>query len=88
MISIYVHSQGASVFHCRYRDVDILCLAIIGYITKLVPLYLCFFFSGVVPKVLGEMLSDSDTAKSQRAFTAMMEMKKIDIAALKTAFEG
>jgi predicted 3-demethylubiquinone-9 3-methyltransferase (glyoxalase superfamily) len=42
----------------------------------------------VVPKVLGGMLSDPDTAKSQRAFAAMMGMKKIDIAALKTAYEG
>ncbi|KAH8750109.1 3-demethylubiquinone-9 3-methyltransferase [Hyaloscypha finlandica] len=42
----------------------------------------------VVPKVLGGMLSDPDTAKSQRVFTALMGMKKLDIAALKTAYEG
>jgi predicted 3-demethylubiquinone-9 3-methyltransferase (glyoxalase superfamily) len=42
----------------------------------------------VVPKVLKEMLSDSDKAKSQRAMTALMGMKKLDIAALKAAYEG
>jgi predicted 3-demethylubiquinone-9 3-methyltransferase (glyoxalase superfamily) len=42
----------------------------------------------VVPKVLPEMLTDSDTAKSQRAFQAMLQMKKLDIAALERAFAG
>jgi len=42
----------------------------------------------VVPKVLLEMLLDPDTAKSQRATAAMMEMEKLDIAALKKAFDG
>lgn len=42
----------------------------------------------VVPKVLIDMITDSDKAKSQRAFGAMMEMKKLDIAALERAFNG
>lgn len=42
----------------------------------------------IVPKVLGEMLSDKDTTKSGRAMQAMMKMKKLDIATLKRAYEG
>ena len=42
----------------------------------------------VVPRALLEMISDPDKAKSQRAFGAMLQMKKLDIAALKRAFEG
>ena len=42
----------------------------------------------VVPAVLLEMLLDPDKAKSQRAMAAMMEMKKLDIAALKAAYHG
>lgn len=42
----------------------------------------------VVPRVLLEMISDADKAKSQRAFKAMLQMKKIDIAELKKAFAG
>jgi len=34
------------------------------------------------------MLTDPDSAKSQRAFQAMLQMKKLDIAELKRAFEG
>jgi predicted 3-demethylubiquinone-9 3-methyltransferase (glyoxalase superfamily) len=34
------------------------------------------------------LFSDPDDPKSQRAFAAMMEMKKIDIAALKKAYDG
>ena len=34
----------------------------------------------VVPRVLPEMLLDSDTAKSQRTFEAMLKMKTLDIA--------
>src|SRR3954469_13392120 len=33
----------------------------------------------VVPKVLPELLSHADTAKSQRAFQAMLQMKKLNI---------
>lgn len=42
----------------------------------------------VVPAILIEMLSDSDTEKSQRAMAAMLQMKKIDIGALKRAYAG
>lgn len=40
------------------------------------------------PTVLGEMLSDPDPEKSKRVMQAMLQMKKIDIAALKRAYEG
>jgi predicted 3-demethylubiquinone-9 3-methyltransferase (glyoxalase superfamily) len=39
----------------------------------------------VVPTVLTELLLDKDTAKSQRVMKAMLQMDKIDIAALKKA---
>jgi predicted 3-demethylubiquinone-9 3-methyltransferase (glyoxalase superfamily) len=42
----------------------------------------------VVPRVLVEMITDSDSRKSQRAFQAMLQMKKFDIDALKRAFAG
>ena len=42
----------------------------------------------VVPKVLPQLLADPDTAKSQRAFQAMLPMKKLDIAGLQNAFAG
>ena len=42
----------------------------------------------VVPRVLPEMITDSDTEKSQRVFTAMLQMKKIDIDKLKLAYAG
>ncbi|MDQ3623832.1 MAG: VOC family protein [Verrucomicrobiota bacterium] len=42
----------------------------------------------VVPKILPEMLTDPDTAKSARAFQAMLKMKKLDIASLQRAFAG
>jgi two-component system sensor histidine kinase QseC len=42
----------------------------------------------IVPTVLGEMLQDKDTVKSQRAMRAMMTMVKLDIAAMRKAFEG
>lgn len=42
----------------------------------------------IVPRVLVEMLSDSDVEKSQRAMTAMLQMKKIDINELKRAYAG
>ena len=41
----------------------------------------------VVPTVLTEMLGDSDRAKAKRVFYAMLEMDKIDVAALKQAYE-
>jgi predicted 3-demethylubiquinone-9 3-methyltransferase (glyoxalase superfamily) len=42
----------------------------------------------IVPRVMTEMLTDRDTAKSDRAMRAMMQMIKLDIAALKRAFDG
>ena len=42
----------------------------------------------VVPTVLPTLISDPDTAKSQRAFQAMLQMKKLDIAGLERAFAG
>ncbi len=42
----------------------------------------------VVPRVLMELITDPDKAKAGRALTAMMGMKKLDIAALEKAAEG
>ena len=42
----------------------------------------------VVPKELDEMISDKDKAKAERTFTAMLGMKKLDVAALKRAYDG
>jgi predicted 3-demethylubiquinone-9 3-methyltransferase (glyoxalase superfamily) len=39
----------------------------------------------VSPRILGEMLTDPDKAKAERVMSAMMEMDKIDIAALRKA---
>jgi predicted 3-demethylubiquinone-9 3-methyltransferase (glyoxalase superfamily) len=41
----------------------------------------------VTPDILLELVTSPDTAKSQRAMKAMMQMAKIDIAALKKAVE-
>ena len=42
----------------------------------------------VVPRAWEEMANHPDKTKSERAFAAMMDMKKLDIAALEAAFEG
>jgi predicted 3-demethylubiquinone-9 3-methyltransferase (glyoxalase superfamily) len=42
----------------------------------------------IVPKQLGEMLSDADPEKAGRVMQAMLQMKKIDVNALKQAYEG
>ncbi|MNN88267.1 3-demethylubiquinone-9 3-methyltransferase [compost metagenome] len=42
----------------------------------------------VVPSMLVAMLTDPDTVRAQRAFTAMLQMQKLDIAALKKAYDG
>ncbi len=41
----------------------------------------------IVPSALGRMLNDPDPAKSQRVMKAMMQMGKIDIAALERAYK-
>ena len=42
----------------------------------------------VVPDILLEMLHDKDPARAGRVMAAMLQMKKIDIAGLKKAYEG
>ncbi len=42
----------------------------------------------IVPRVLVELLRDPDPQKSQRVMQAMLQMDKIDIAALRRAHEG
>ncbi|MRR57437.1 MAG: VOC family protein [Deltaproteobacteria bacterium] len=41
----------------------------------------------IVPAILGEMLSDKDSAKAERVMKAMLQMNKIDINTLKKAYE-
>jgi predicted 3-demethylubiquinone-9 3-methyltransferase (glyoxalase superfamily) len=42
----------------------------------------------LAPDALGEMLVDKDKTKVKRVFDAMMQMKKMDIAALHRAYAG
>ncbi|HZY28938.1 MAG TPA: VOC family protein [Jiangellaceae bacterium] len=42
----------------------------------------------IIPVALTELLNDPDAAKAQRAMAAMLQMKKIDIAALRAAAEA
>lgn len=42
----------------------------------------------IIPVALTELLNDPDTAKAQRVMAAMLQMKKIDIAALQAAAEA
>ena len=42
----------------------------------------------VVPEIIDELFLDEKSDRSQRAFSAMMKMKKLDIAALKKAYDG
>jgi predicted 3-demethylubiquinone-9 3-methyltransferase (glyoxalase superfamily) len=42
----------------------------------------------IVPAVMGEFMGGSDKAASKRASDAMMKMVKLDIAALKAAYDG
>jgi predicted 3-demethylubiquinone-9 3-methyltransferase (glyoxalase superfamily) len=42
----------------------------------------------IVPRVMIEMLNDADESKSQRAMTAMMKMKKLNIDELQRAYAG
>ena len=42
----------------------------------------------IVPSVLGELLGGSDPEGSQRVMQAMLQMKKLDIQALRDAYAG
>lgn len=42
----------------------------------------------IVPTALGEVLGDPDPAAAQRAMKAMLQMSKLDIAALRRAAKG
>ena len=42
----------------------------------------------IAPRVLIERISDSDRAKAKRVMEAMMEMHRIDIAAIERAYRG
>ena len=42
----------------------------------------------IIPSILGKLLGDKDPAKSKRVMEAMLKMIKIDINALKKAYEG
>jgi predicted 3-demethylubiquinone-9 3-methyltransferase (glyoxalase superfamily) len=42
----------------------------------------------ITPRVLIEAITDPDKAAAQRAFTAMMDMRKIDIATIEKARRG
>ena len=42
----------------------------------------------VVPQGMADMLNHPDTEKSKRAFEAMLQMKKLDLAELQRAFDG
>jgi predicted 3-demethylubiquinone-9 3-methyltransferase (glyoxalase superfamily) len=42
----------------------------------------------VAPTVLGDMMADPDREKARRVATAMLKMVKLDLAALKSAYEG
>jgi predicted 3-demethylubiquinone-9 3-methyltransferase (glyoxalase superfamily) len=42
----------------------------------------------IVPKAIAELVGDPKSEKSQRAMTAMLGMKKIDLEALERAYEG
>jgi predicted 3-demethylubiquinone-9 3-methyltransferase (glyoxalase superfamily) len=42
----------------------------------------------IIPKQLGELMSDPDAEKANRVTQAMLKMKKIDVAALEAAARG
>jgi predicted 3-demethylubiquinone-9 3-methyltransferase (glyoxalase superfamily) len=42
----------------------------------------------VVPQGMAEMLNAPDKTKTERAFKAMLQMKKLDLAELQRAFDG
>jgi predicted 3-demethylubiquinone-9 3-methyltransferase (glyoxalase superfamily) len=42
----------------------------------------------IIPRALGELMSDPDPAKAGRVMQAMLQMQKIDVAALQRAHAG
>jgi predicted 3-demethylubiquinone-9 3-methyltransferase (glyoxalase superfamily) len=42
----------------------------------------------IVPPILGELMSDPDPEKSARVMQAMLQMRKLDIAALQAAYDS
>ena len=42
----------------------------------------------IIPSALGEMMGDKDPEKAGRVMNAMLQMKKIDLEALKHAYQG
>jgi predicted 3-demethylubiquinone-9 3-methyltransferase (glyoxalase superfamily) len=42
----------------------------------------------IIPSFLGEMLQDKEPAKSERVMDAVLRMRKLDIKALKQAYDG
>ena len=42
----------------------------------------------ITPAILGEMLHDSDTARSSRVLQALWRMEKLDIVRLRQAYDG
>ena len=42
----------------------------------------------IIPSVLGQLLGDPDPAKAGRTMQAMLQMKKLDIAALQAAHDA
>lgn len=42
----------------------------------------------IVPRALDDMLADEDKEKASRVMKAMLQMKKIDLEALKQAYDG
>lgn len=42
----------------------------------------------ITPRVLTEAINDPDRAAAKRAFDAMMQMRKIDVAAIEAAWRG
>jgi len=42
----------------------------------------------IIPSMLGEVLGGGDAAGAKRAMQAMLQMNKLDIAALRRAYEG
>ena len=42
----------------------------------------------IIPNALGELMGDKDPLKAKRVMDAMLQMKKIEVAKLRAAYEG